>query len=137
MTLATAGPATLVNEGTIPQGATAFVFDANMIGDYSYVAIPRNAPSPAAALVTANLILDPFLQTAQAHPGSGFGLGFAIDPARVTDPAARQALRRSAASRGAGATPVAALARSRAPEADPRYQDLIEQGWRRNLVGTR
>ncbi len=137
MTLATAGPATLVNEGTIPQGATAFVFDANMIGDYSYVAIPRNAPSPAAAFVTANLILDPFLQAAQAHPGSGFGLGFAIDPARVTDPAARQALRRSAASRGAGATPAAALARSRAPEADPRYQDLIEQGWRRNLVGTR
>ncbi len=137
MTLATAGPATLVAEGTIPNGSAAFVFNANMIGDYSYVAIPRNAPSPAAALVTANLILDPFLQAAQARPDSGFGLGFAIDPTRVTDAAARQALRRAAASRGPGATPVADLARSRAPEADPRYQDLIEQGWRRNVAGAR
>ena len=137
MTQATTGPATLVAEGTIPKGSAAFVFDANMIGDYSYVAIPRNAPSPAAALVTANLILDPFLQAAQARPDSGFGLGFAIDPARVTDAGARQALQRAAASRGPGATPVADLARSRAPEADPRYQDLIEQGWRRNVVGAR
>jgi putative spermidine/putrescine transport system substrate-binding protein len=137
MTLATAGPATLVKDGTIPEGSAAFVFDANMIGDYSYVAIPRNAPSPAAALVTANVILDPVLQAAQARPDSGFGLGVAIDPARVTDTAARRALRESAASRGPGATPIADLARSRAPEADPRYQDLIEQGWRRNVAGGR
>lgn len=137
MTQATAGPATLVKEGAIPTGSAAFVFDAHMIGDYSYVAIPRNAPHPAAALVTANVILDPLLQAAQVRPESGFGLGFAIDPARVTNASARRQLAQAAASRGDGATPIADLTRSRAPEADPRYQDLIEQGWRRNVVGAR
>jgi putative spermidine/putrescine transport system substrate-binding protein len=134
LTQAIAGPATLVEAGTIPKGSRTFVFDANMIGDYNYVAIPRNAPHPAAALALADLILDPALQAAQARPESGFGLGFAIDPTRVSDAGARAALTASAASRGPDATPIPDLRRSLAPDADPRYQDLIEQGWRRNVL---
>ena len=134
LTQAIAGPATLVEAGTIPKGSRTFVFDANMIGDYNYVAIPRNAPHPAAALVLADLMLDPALQAAQARPESGFGLGFGIDPTRVRDPKARDALSASARSRGPDATPIPDLRRALAPDADPRYQDLIEQGWRRNVL---
>lgn len=134
LTQAVAGPATLVEAGTIPAGSRTFVFDANMIGDYNYVAIPRNAPHPAAALVLADLLLDPALQAAQVRPQSGFGLGLAIDPERVRDPAARRALTEAAADRGPDATPIADLRRSLAPDAHPRYQDLIEQGWRRNVL---
>ncbi len=134
LTQAVAGPATLVEAGTIPKGSRTFVFDANMIGDYNYVAIPRNAPHPAAALALADLILDPALQASQARPASGFGLGFGIDPTRVGDPKARAGLADSAASRGPDATPIPDLRRALAPDADPRYQDLIEQGWRRNVL---
>lgn len=134
LTQAVAGPATLVEAGTIPAGSRTFVFDANMIGDHNYVAIPRNAPNPAAALVLANLILEPAMQAAHARPESGFGLGFAIDPERVDDPAQREELDRSAAARGPAATPIADLRAALAPDADPRYQDLIEQGWRRNVL---
>lgn len=134
LTQAIAGPATLVEAGTIPAGSRTFVFDANMIGDHNYVAIPRNAPNPAAALVLANLILDPAMQAAHARPESGFGLGFAIDPERVDDPALREELDRAAAARGPDATPIADLRAALVPDAHPRYQDLIEQGWRRNVL---
>ena len=134
LTQAIAGPATLVDAGTIPEGARTFVFDANMIGDHNYVAIPRNAPNPAAALVLANLLLEPEFQAAQSRPESGFGLGFAIDPRRVTDPEQRRLLTAAAADRGPDATPIADLRDALAPDADPRYQDLIERGWRRNVL---
>ncbi|MFN8108554.1 MAG: ABC transporter substrate-binding protein [Thermoleophilia bacterium] len=134
LTMDLAGPATLIDAGTLPKDARTYVFDADMIGDYNYVAIPRNAPHPAAALVLANLLLDPSMQAAQARPQSGFGLGFAIDPRRVPDATARADLRRAAADRGPGATPIADLRRALAPDMDPRYQDLIERGWRANVL---
>lgn len=134
LTQATAGPATLVAAGTIPNGARTFVFDANMIGDYNYVAIPGNAPHPAAALVLADLILEPQLQAAQARPESGFGLGFGIDPARVEDHEQRDLLAAAAAARGPDATPLQDLRAALAPDADPRYQDLLERGWRDQVI---
>lgn len=134
LTQAVSGPAALVDAGTIPAGSRTFVFDANMIGDYNYVAIPRNAPNPAAALVLADLILDPEFQAAQTRRESGFGLGLAIDPARVTDPAKRALLDDAAAARGADATPLDDLRRVLAPDAHPKYQDLIERGWRERVL---
>jgi putative spermidine/putrescine transport system substrate-binding protein len=134
LTQATAGPGALIAAGTIPRASRTFVFDANMIGDYNYVAIPTNAPNPAAALVLADLILEPALQAAQARPESGFGLGFGIDPSRVTDPRQRDLLRQSEASRGPAATPVADLRRALAPDADPTYQDLLEREWRTRVL---
>ncbi len=134
LTQAVAGPGALVAAGTIPKTSRTFVFTSHMIGDYNYVAIPKNAPSPAAALVLADLILDPELQAAHARPESGFGLGPAVNPARVPLGAARIALEQSAASRGPNATPREDLARARVPDADPRYQDLIEREWRTNVA---
>ncbi|MCK7519010.1 MAG: hypothetical protein MZV64_15435 [Ignavibacteriales bacterium] len=63
----------------MPETARAFVFDNYMIGDFNYVAIPLNAPNKAAALVLANLLLEPEFQAAQILPENGFGLGYAID----------------------------------------------------------
>jgi putative spermidine/putrescine transport system substrate-binding protein len=134
LTQAVAGPATLVEAGTVPQGATTFVFDANMIGDFNYVAIPANAPNPEAAMVLANLLLDPEFQAAHTRPESGFGLGIAIDPDRVSDPDARRAITAALDARGPDATPIADLRRSLAPDTHPQYQDLIERGWRANVL---
>ncbi|MCB0872438.1 MAG: ABC transporter substrate-binding protein [Actinobacteria bacterium] len=134
---ATSGPETLVEAGTIPRGSRAFVFDHNMIGDHNYVAIPRNAPNPAAALVLANLLLEPEFQARHSLPESGFGLGIAIDPTRVTPGARRRVLAEAAAARGDGATPILDLQRSRAPDTAPEYQDAVEQLWRERVLGAR
>lgn len=134
LTQAVAGPATLVEAGTIPQGARTFVFDANMIGDFNYVAIPVNAPHPEAAQVLANLLLEPEFQAAHTRPESGFGLGVAIDPARIDDVAQRATVDDALAARGPDATPIADLRRALVADTHPTYQDLIERGWREHVL---
>ncbi len=131
---AVVGPGALISDGIVPPTAKAFVFDDNMIGDFNYVAIPANAPHPAAALVLANLILDPQLQAAQVLPENGFGLGFGIDITRVDDPAAQAALESAGAQLGAAATPADELARSLRGDMVAEYQNLIEQEWERNVL---
>ncbi len=118
-----------IADGLMPPTARTFVFDQYMIGDFNYVAIPANAPHKAAALVLANLLLEPEFQAAQILPENGFGLGYAIDVTRVTDPAAKARLEEAAAELGEAATPAADLARSLAGDTAPQYQGLVEQGW--------
>jgi len=118
-----------ITDGLMPATARTFVFDQYMIGDFNYVAIPANSPNKAAALVLANLLLEPEFQAAQILPENGFGLGYAIDVTRVTDPEAKAQLEAAAAKLGEAATPAADLARSLAGDTAPQYQGLVEQGW--------
>ncbi|MFO7583939.1 MAG: ABC transporter substrate-binding protein [Anaerolineales bacterium] len=118
-----------ITDGLMPATARTFVFDQYMIGDFNYVAIPVNAPNKAAALVLANLLLEPEFQAAQILPENGFGLGYAIDVTRVTDSEAKSQLEQAAAKLGEAATPAADLARSLAGDTAPQYQGLVEQGW--------
>ena len=134
ITQAIAGAGPLISEGLVPATARAFVFDDNMIGDFNYVAIPANAPNQAAALVLANLMLDPELQAAQIIPENGFGLGYGIDVSRVTDPAAAQKLAAAAQKLGEAATPADQLAASLRGDIAAEYQALIEQGWEKNVL---
>jgi putative spermidine/putrescine transport system substrate-binding protein len=137
ITQAIAGAGPLIAEGLLPETARAFVFDDHMIGDFNYVAIPRNAPNKAAALVLANLLLDPELQAAQILPENGFGLGYAIDVTRVTDPAQVEALQAAQAQLGVAATPAEDLATSLVGDSAGAYQALVEEGWRQQvLIGT-
>lgn len=135
ITQAAVGPGSLIADGLVPATAKAYAFDANSIGDFNYVAIPSNASNKAAAMVLANLILDPAMQARQIVPANGFGLGFAIDPNKVTDTAARQALTDAAAQLGAAAADPAELARALVGDAASAYQDLVETEWRRQLLG--
>ncbi|MCI0608342.1 MAG: ABC transporter substrate-binding protein [Anaerolineae bacterium] len=118
-----------IADGRVPETARAFVFDHYMIGDFNYVAIPYNAPNKAAALVLANLLLEPEFQAAQILPENGFGLGYAIDVNRVRDEAAQSVLKAAAAKLGDAATPASDLARSLVGDAAAEYQNLIEQDW--------
>jgi putative spermidine/putrescine transport system substrate-binding protein len=134
ITQAIAGAGPLIADGLVPETARAFVFDNYMIGDFNYVAIPKNAPNKAAALVLANLILEPELQAAQILPENGFGLGYGIDVTRVTDPEARAKLDAAAAQLGDSATPADDLAKSLAGDSAGEYQALVEEGWRANVL---
>ncbi len=134
ITQAIVGAGALINDGLVPPTARAFVFDNYMIGDFNYVAIPANAPNKAAALVLANLILDPEFQAAQVLPENGFGLGFGIDVNRVDDPEAQTALSAAAEQLGDAATPAADLAKSLVGDSAAPYQNLLEQGWREHVL---
>ncbi len=118
-----------IADGRMPETARAFVFDNYMIGDFNYVAIPLNAPNKAAALVLANLLLEPEFQAAQILPENGFGLGYAIDVTRVTDPAALSALETAASKLGDAATPASDLAKSLVGDSAAEYQGVLEQDW--------
>lgn len=135
ITQAAVGASTLIADGLVPTTAKAFVFDHNSIGDFNYVAIPANASNKPAAMVVANLLLEPAMQAAQIVPANGFGLGYAIDPARVTAPSARRALDEAASALGSGAADPSELAAALVGDAAAPYQDLVETGWRRELVG--
>jgi putative spermidine/putrescine transport system substrate-binding protein len=134
ITQAIAGASPLIREGLLPETARAFVFDDFMIGDFNYVAIPRNAPNKAAALVLANLILEPEFQAAQILPENGFGLGYAIDVTRVTDPQQLAALQAAQTRLGEAATPAADLATSLVGDSSGEYQTLVEEGWRQSVL---
>ncbi|HEY1016798.1 MAG TPA: ABC transporter substrate-binding protein [Herpetosiphonaceae bacterium] len=135
ITQAIAGAEPMIAEKTVPPTSRAYVFDDNMIGDFNYVAIPANAPNKAAALVLANLILEPELQAAQIVPANGFGLGFGIDVGKVSEPAALEELQAAAKALGPGATDPKALAGSLVSDIAAEYQDKIEQGWQQSVLG--
>ena len=134
ITQAIVGAGALIDEGLVPDTARAFVFDNYMIGDFNYVAIPANASNKAAALVLANLILDPEFQAAQVLPENGFGLGFGIDVTRVSDAAQLQALESALKNLGEAATPAEDLAKSLVGDSAAPYQTLVEDGWRENVL---
>lgn len=134
ITQAIAGAGSLIKDGLIPETSRAFVFDGYMIGDFNYLAIPKNAPNKAAALVLANMILEPELQAAQILPENGFGLGYAIDVTRVTDGEQLKALNIAQSQLGEAATPAEDLARSLVADGAGEYQDLVEQGWREYVL---
>ncbi|MBN1665901.1 MAG: ABC transporter substrate-binding protein [Anaerolineales bacterium] len=128
------GAGSAIAQGLVPETARAFVFDRYMIGDFNYVAIPANAPHKAAALVLANLLLEPEFQAAQILPENGFGLGYAIDVNRVSDRTLVAQLQESADKLGQAATPASELANSLVGDAAPEYQALVEQGWLENVL---
>ena len=134
VTQAIAGAGPLISAGLVPPTARAFVFDHYMIGDFNYVAIPKNAPNKAAALVLANLILEPELQAAQILPKNGFGLGYAIDVSRVTEPGQLAALQVAQAQLGDVATPAGDLAKALVGDSAGAYQNLVEEGWRQYVL---
>jgi putative spermidine/putrescine transport system substrate-binding protein len=134
ITQAIAGAGPLINEGLVPETARSFVFDDYMIGDFNYLAIPKNAPNKPAALVLANMILEPEFQAAQIIPANGFGLGYAIDVTRVSDAEQIAALEAAQAELGEAATPAADLANSLVGDSSGEYQTLVEEGWRENVL---
>jgi putative spermidine/putrescine transport system substrate-binding protein len=128
-----AGTGPLIVDGLVPSTARPFVFDDHMIGDYNYVAIPRNAPHKAAALVLANLLLEPQFQAAQILPDSGFGLGFGIDVSLVPEQEA-EVLQQAQMQLGEFALSSEELQDALAPDTAPIYQELIEEGWQEYVL---
>jgi putative spermidine/putrescine transport system substrate-binding protein len=71
-----------VRQGTFPPSTRPFVLDDGTLQNTSFVAIPANAANRAAALVVADLLLDPALQAVKADPDV-WGLPTVLDPDRI------------------------------------------------------
>lgn len=133
ITLATAGAGPSIAAGLIPESSRAYAFRSYMIGDYNYLAIPANATNKAAALVLANLILEPDRQALQILPEYGFGLGYAVDMRKLND-ADRDLLEASLAKLGPAAADAKSLRDAFAPDLAPESQAAIEKGWEARVL---
>lgn len=129
-----AGAAPSIDAGLIPETSRAFAFEANMIADFNYVAIPYNAPNKAAALVTANLMLRADRQAAQVQPKNGFCCGWGIDTNRVTDEAGMAAIAEAMQNLGSAAEDPSVLAKALVSDIAAEYQALIEADWEANVL---
>ncbi|TFE27546.1 ABC transporter substrate-binding protein [Cohnella luojiensis] len=126
------GIATDIGKGKLPKTARPYVFDTGTIGDYHYVAIPYNAAHKAAAMVVANLILDPKLQFEKADPAKGWGDGIGIDPSKL-EGANKKLYNELKAKSGETAVQADVLLKHKLPDLPAAYTPALEEGWK-NLV---
>lgn len=60
-----AQPEALIKAGTLPETTRSFIFETGTVGNTNYMAIAKNAPHKAAALVAINEIMSPAMQASQ------------------------------------------------------------------------
>ncbi|MGE0040806.1 MAG: ABC transporter substrate-binding protein [Vicinamibacterales bacterium] len=112
-----------IARGEFPPTARTFVLDAGTVFNYSFLAIPFNAPNPGGAMAVINDWLSPAHALARARALGGI---VPIPPDRLT-PAERAAV--DALPIGPATLPVATLAAHRLPEGDAAYLVRLERDW--------
>jgi putative spermidine/putrescine transport system substrate-binding protein len=127
------GIATDIGKGKLPKTARPYVFDTGTIGDYHYVAIPYNAAHKAAAMVVADLILDPKLQFEKADPASGWGDGIGIDPSKL-EGEHKKFYNELKAKSGETAVPADVLLKHKLPDLQAAYTPALEEGWKNHVL---
>jgi putative spermidine/putrescine transport system substrate-binding protein len=118
--------------GILPPTSRPFVFDTGTIGDSHYLAIPVNAAHPEAAMLMANVVLEPELQAAKLAPGNGWGDGLALSISLLE---ADDRQRIGAVLDGLGDLAVAPerLESVRLPEIAADYTLALESDWNRHV----
>jgi putative thiamine transport system substrate-binding protein len=114
-------PANLVATGAMPDTTIAWQHELGTIGNTHFLAIPINAPSPAAAQVTANFLLSPQAQAKKADLGV-WGDPTVLDLDKLT--AEQRALFKGEDAPGAVKNPARTI-----PEPHGSWVPLIEAAW--------
>ncbi|KRE46503.1 ABC transporter substrate-binding protein [Paenibacillus sp. Soil724D2] len=127
------GIATDIGKGKLPKTARPYVFDTGTIGDYHYVAIPYNAAHKAAAMVVADVILEPKTQFEKADPASGWGDGIGIDPSKLEDEH-KKLYGELKAKTGETAIPADVLLKHKLPDLQAAYTPALEEGWKNHVL---
>lgn len=120
----------LVKNKTFPATTKTFVLDAGTLSNTHYLAIPFNAPQPAAALATINFLQSPDAQITKFDPAY-WGEDMVLDLQKLS-PSERTRL--AAIDRGAATLPAEELAAKRVPEMNPRYVEWLEKAWKTNVA---
>jgi len=116
--------ATGLSQGTYPEAAREFVFpEGNMIKNKNYLAIPANAPNPAAALALADYMTS---VDAQISKLEFTGMPAGIDPWLLSE---EDVAALEAASPGHIGVDAADLDANIAPDTNATLVDVIEATW--------
>ncbi len=122
--------ANLIAQGRYPDSSRTFVFESGTIGNTHFVAIPFNASHKAAAMVAANLLLDPATQYEKALPAVWGDLPV-VDMTKLPQ---EWRGRFDAIPRPPSMLPADVLQAHRIPELQSTWLDAIERGWVRNVL---
>ncbi len=122
--------ANLVSQGRYPDSTRTFVFDSGTIANSHYVAIPYNSPHKAAAVVVANLLLDPATQYEKSKP-QVWGDPTILDIERLPDEWQEEFRELPIHP---SALPANVLNRNKLPELQPEWLSAIEKGWTEHVL---
>jgi putative spermidine/putrescine transport system substrate-binding protein len=122
--------ANLILQGRYPQSARTFVFEDGTLTNTHYVAIPFNSSHKAAAMVVANVILEPATQLEKTKPEVwGDPTVLSIDKLPEEWQRRFENLPRSEA-----VLEPEVLQEHRVPEPQAGWIEAIEEGWRANVL---
>ncbi len=117
-----------IARGEYPPTVRTLVFDEGTIGNYSFLAIPFNAPNVAGALVAIDYLMSPAHAVEKSR---ALGSVFPIPLDRLS-PEERAAV--EALPRGPATLSDAELSSHLVPEADAEYLDRLERDWRERVL---
>lgn len=118
-----------VVNGTFPETVSSYALDDGTIGNVNYVAIPRNAPNKAAAMVLANFLISPEAQAHKARPDV-WGAATTLDPTKIPSDWASTF---AAIPRHPSVVGQEELAQRSLPELTADWLTAIERGWIENV----
>jgi putative thiamine transport system substrate-binding protein len=124
-----AAAAVAISNGTLPPSARVYVLDKGTIGNTSFVAIPFNASHKEAAMVVADLLLDPQVQ-ARAQDPKTMGNFTVLDLAKL-DAARRELFARPADAIG---LPTNAELGTALLEPHPSWMTRVTDAWEKRYV---
>jgi putative spermidine/putrescine transport system substrate-binding protein len=117
-----------IARGEYPGSVRTFVPADGTISDYSFLAIPFNAPNPAGALTVINTFMSPRHAIMRAEAMGGL---FPLRPEHLSQ-TEREAV--EALPRGPATLPLATLATRRIQDAHAEYVDRFERDWRAQVL---
>jgi putative spermidine/putrescine transport system substrate-binding protein len=117
-----------IARGEFPATVRTFVPKEGTISDYSFLAIPFNAPNPAGALTVINTFMSPSHAIARARAMGG------LFPLRSEHLSAAERDAVEALPRGAATLPLSELATHRIRDAHAEYVDRFEKDWRTEVL---
>jgi len=120
----------LVTQGRYPASVRTFVFDSGTIGNTHYVAIPYNSSAKAAAVVTANLLLDSATQYEKSK-AEVWGDLPVVSVGRLPAPWPDRFL---SLPRADSVLSPDVLSSHKIPELQAPWLEAIEQGWTENVL---
>ena len=117
-----------IARGEFPPTVRTFVPAEGTISDYSFLAIPFNAPNPAGALTVINALMSPAHALMRARAMGGL-FPLRLEQLTVAEREAAESL-----PRGPATLALATLAGRRIQEADAEYVDRFERDWRAEVL---
>jgi putative spermidine/putrescine transport system substrate-binding protein len=118
-----------VEKGLIPATTQSFVFDEGTVGNTNFMAIAKNAPHKAAALVAINEIISPEIQLSQYQTLKTVTV---LDTDKLDADVQAEF---EAVDLGQGTLPLSDLLSHRIPEVSGSVIKLIEELWTNEVVG--